>query len=73
MRYEKLNLQMCLRTQTVLDEYLHYEESEQIDSQSDLLQKNMPGSLSDFRKRKNLSFDEALKFFLLFCSLSFAL
>ena len=30
LRYEKLNLQMCLRTQTVLDEYLHYEESEQI-------------------------------------------
>ena len=31
-----------------------------------LLQKNMPGSLSDFRKRKILSFDEALKFF--YCS-----
>jgi len=30
LRYEKPNLQMCLRTQTVLDEYLHYEESEQI-------------------------------------------
>ena len=30
LRYEKLNLQMCLRTQTVLDEYLHYEGSEQI-------------------------------------------
>ena len=30
LRYEKPNLQMCLRTQTVLDEYLHYEGSEQI-------------------------------------------
>ena len=38
LRYEKLNLQMCLRTQTVLDPIL--------------LQKNMPGSLSDCRKRK---------------------
>ena len=30
LRYEKPNLQICFRTQKVLDEYLHYEGSEQI-------------------------------------------
>ena len=30
LRYEKPNLQVCFRTQKVLDEYLHYEGSEQI-------------------------------------------
>lgn len=53
LRYEKPNLQMCLRTQTVLDEYLHYEGSEQIWQPIRFCcKKNMPGSLSDFRKRK---------------------
>lgn len=30
LRYEKPNLQICLRTQKTLDEFLHYEGSEQI-------------------------------------------
>ncbi len=30
LRYEKPNLQICFRIQKVLDEYLHYEGSEQI-------------------------------------------
>ena len=30
LRYEKPNLQICFRTQKALDEYLHYEGSEQI-------------------------------------------
>lgn len=30
LRYEPPNLQICFRTQTALDEYLHYEGSEQI-------------------------------------------
>lgn len=30
LRYEKPNLQVCFRTQKVLDEYLHYEGSEKI-------------------------------------------
>lgn len=30
LRYEKPNLQICFRTQNALDEYLHYEGSEQI-------------------------------------------
>ena len=30
LRYEKPNLQICFRTQYALDEYLHYEGSEQI-------------------------------------------
>ena len=30
LRYEKPNLQICFRTQKVLNEYLHYEGSEQI-------------------------------------------
>ncbi len=30
LRYEKPNLQICFRTQKILDEYLHYEGSEQV-------------------------------------------
>ncbi len=30
LRYEKTNLQICFRTQHVLDNYFHYEGSEQI-------------------------------------------
>lgn len=30
LRYEKPNLQICLRTQRALDDYLHYEGSEKI-------------------------------------------
>ena len=30
LRYEKTNLQICFRTQKSLNEYLHYEGSEQI-------------------------------------------
>ena len=30
LRYEKPNLQICFRTQNALDEYLHYEGSEQL-------------------------------------------
>ena len=30
LRYEKPNLQICFRTQKALDEYLHYEGSEQL-------------------------------------------
>lgn len=30
LRYEKPNLQICFRTQSVLEKYLHYKGSEQI-------------------------------------------
>ena len=30
LRYEKPNLQICFRTETVLKKYLHFERSEQI-------------------------------------------
>ncbi len=30
LRYEKPNLQICIRNQKLLDEYLHYQESEEV-------------------------------------------
>lgn len=53
LRYEKPNLQICFRTQKALDEYLHYEGSEQI--WPPILfycKKNMPELSSTFRKKK---------------------
>ena len=56
LRYEKLNLQMCLRTQTVLDEYLHYEGSwTDLTANPILLQKNIARIIEAiFEKEKSV-------------------